>query len=259
MALLACDMDGTVIPLENSARQQQAIEEFSCLVAKKQFRLAYITGRHFSHALSGIKEFQLPEPEFLCCDVGTSIYKKSEGEWRIDQSYREQLSLAWASEQSGVISQLICSQASFREQEAEKQAEFKRSFYFSTEAVGSNIEQEVLEILNEKSIVCSVIVSRDPLTGDGLLDVLPAKVAKDTALGFLVDEIDEQHSEVVYAGDSGNDLSVFLKDYRSIVVANAPKEVKDAVKVKQSEGSLFIASEKYMRGVLEGCRWHGLS
>jgi hypothetical protein len=63
-ALLACDMDGTVIPLETGKERDGEIREFHRLLAKHEnVVLAYVTGRHLELGLAGVARYRLPMPD----------------------------------------------------------------------------------------------------------------------------------------------------------------------------------------------------
>ena len=87
-ALLASDMDGTVIPLEVNARTQEEIASFREAVEERsKLILAYVTGRDLPLALKGIQQHQLPEPDTIVCDVGTSVYHATPAGFRKDTEY----------------------------------------------------------------------------------------------------------------------------------------------------------------------------
>ena len=94
------------------------------------------------------------------------------------------------------------------------------------------------------------------------MDILPAGVAKDTAIRHLHDRLDLDEASLYYAGDSGNDVAAMLSGYRVIVVGNTPSELK-AVLTSEAErrgilDRLYFAEAPYAAGVLEGCRHWGL-
>jgi hydroxymethylpyrimidine pyrophosphatase-like HAD family hydrolase len=82
------------------------------------------------------------------------------------------------------------------------------------------------------------------------LDVLPAGVDKGSAAAFLASHFGFQPRQVVVAGDTGNDASMFTHGFRGIVVGNAQAELKSLCSpdVYKSDGS-------YADGVLEGLEY----
>ena len=72
----------------------------------------------------------------------------------------------------------------------------------------------------------NVIWSVDPEAGVGLVDVLPRRANKRHAIAFLAKRGGFGSSDVLFAGDSGNDLDVLLSPYPAVLVANADADVR---------------------------------
>jgi hypothetical protein len=87
------------------------------------------------------------------------------------------------------------------------------------------------------------------------LDVLPMDTNKGAALRWLSERIGIDPAEVLVAGDTGNDASMFLLPrVRGIVVENAQPELIEAV-VKRPT---FNATKVMAEGVLEGLQHFGI-
>ena len=83
--LLASDLDGTLIPLERDAQRLREVAELvNAVEASDALSLAYVTGRHLSLAQEGIEEIGLPAPDWFVCDVGTSVYRRTNGGYEAD-------------------------------------------------------------------------------------------------------------------------------------------------------------------------------
>ena len=67
----------------------------------------------------------------------------------------------------------------------------------------------------------------DEPAGIGLLDVLPAGATKLHAIEFLARRLGFDQREIVYAGDSGNDMPVLASGIPSVLVANAASDVRN--------------------------------
>ena len=126
--------------------------------------------------------------------------------------------------------------------------------------------QEMETYLSQEGVMASLIWSIDEAKNIGLLDVLPRNATKLHAIEFLQRQLGYQPKEVVFAGDSGNDLPVLSSPIHSILVANASKDIKEAaLKSAANNGNtdaLYIAKESglkmngnYTAGVLQGI-WH---
>lgn len=259
MKLLASDMDGTLIPLSDHQNYRGDIEKFNSEVAaSRNLHLAYITGRHLQLGLAGVEQNNLTMPDIFICDVGTSVYFFNEGQWRLDENYRQKLRRSWQGTDGGSIIKLLSSIPQLAPQEDEKQGEFKSSFYLPAEANASKVRDHIRAILRIKNIQANLIFSLDSLKKTGLLDILPPMAAKDAALHHIAGHFSIAPQNVFYAGDSGNDLLAFISGYNAIVVGNTDKQTKEAVQRiamgKKLQDKIFFAHRFYTAGVLEGCR-----
>ena len=142
----------------------------------------------------------------------------------------------------------------------------KLSYYLPLHAEKDIIMSLMEDRLSNKNIKASLIWSVDEPKSMGLLDVLPQNATKLHAIRFLQQYLDYSLDEIVFAGDSGNDLPVLGSPIHSVLVENASDEVKKAAKdLAEQNGhsdALYFASARYLHmngnysaGVLEGV-WH---
>jgi sucrose-6F-phosphate phosphohydrolase len=254
-SLLASDLDGTLIPPERTPQRLREVQELVAAVsAADDLRLAYVTGRHLSLALQGIEEVGLPRPEWFVCDVGTSLYHRRNETFEPDERYREAMRSALGGLSGAEVREAIGTIEGISLQEDEKQSEFKVSYY--TEGRHELYVDPVRARLEGAGAKVSLVASFDPISGRGLLDVLPAGVAKDYAVRYLHDHTRVAEDRLVYAGDSGNDRAAMLIGYRVIVVGNADDTLKQELTVESAARGIseriYFASHPYARGVLEG-------
>lgn len=259
--LLASDLDGTLIPLERDAQRLREVEELvSAIDASENLMLAYVTGRHLSLAQAGIEDIGLPSPDWFVCDVGTSVYRRTNGGYEPDEEYRRAMRMAFGGHSGDEVRAAIGAVEGLELQEEEKQGEFKVSYY--TRGRPEAFVETVQSRLDAANAKVNLVASHDPLTDRGLLDVLPAGIAKDFAVRYLHDHsgVDEQH--LVYAGDSGNDRAAMLTGYRVIVVGNADPMLKEDLDVESAargiDERIYFAERAYARGVLEGLQHFGV-
>jgi sucrose-6F-phosphate phosphohydrolase len=256
--LLASDMDGTVIPLDQDSGRAAEIRQFNRLCDQHaNLLLAYVTGRHLELGLTGVRQFNLPVPDIFVCDVGTSIFRREDENWQQDEQYRQHLSEDWGGRNGRDIAGLLDGILLLRPQEGERQKEFKQSYYVSLEVDHRRIIGEVEERLARHRIKANVVYSIDTVRKLGLLDVLPGGAAKDRALDYLRHRFALDREKIVYAGDSGNDLLAFVSGFQAIVVNNTARAVKGEVlrlaRQKNIEDCVYFARHDYVRGVMEGC------
>ncbi len=256
--LLATDMDGTVIPLDDLPERVREIQRFRRLIqGHENVALAYVTGRHLELALAGVAQYRLPRPDILVCDVGTSIYFGQDNAWQPDQGFYAELKKSWHGLAGRDIHRFLKDIPLLTVQEPERQQEFKQSYYLARIEEHRRVVDEIRERLAESEIKANIIYSVDSKKKIGLVDVLPKIAAKDYALGYLQQALGLARQRVVYAGDSGNDLAAFVSGFPAIVVNNTAAPVKAAARrLAREKGiaeQLFFASEKFVNGVIEGC------
>ena len=73
--VLATDLDGTLIPLDDCSQNQSDLKCLTEKIRELGFLLVFVTGRHISSVQKAITEFSLPLPDWIICDVGTSIFR----------------------------------------------------------------------------------------------------------------------------------------------------------------------------------------
>lgn len=256
--LLASDMDGTVIPLEEGEERQAEIRRFGhLLAAHPEVALAYVTGRHLELGLTGVAVHGLPIPDLFVCDVGTTIYRRAGDQWQRDEAYRQELAASWGGQRGQDIGRLLGGMHGLVAQEAEKQGEFKQSYYLDRDRDTTATLAAIRGRLSDHGLTANVIYSVDSIKNIGLVDVLPPIAAKDHALAYLWRRLNLARARVVYAGDSGNDLLAFVSGFNAIIVANTAEPVKSEVRrqavAKGIEAHTFFAAGRFVQGVMEGC------
>lgn len=250
--LLASDLDGTLIPLERTPKRLAEVHALANVLAP--LGLAYVTGRHLSLGLEGIADVGLPQPDWFVCDVGTSVYRRAGDHYEIDQDYRSLMREALGGLTGPELVEALGELDGIWLQEAEKQAEFKVSFY--TEGRHEGFVDMVRDRLAAVGARANLVASFDPVSKRGLLDLLPENVAKDSAVRHLTEVAGVGLDGVIYAGDSGNDLAAMLSGVRAIVVGNADEALKTdliALAAKRAlSDRIYFASKPYAAGVHEG-------
>ena len=105
-------------------------------------------------------------------------------------------------------------------------------------------------MLLEAGLSAQVIYSTDQD-----LDVLPLAANKGNAITWLARHLDVGLDEVVVAGDSGNDSSMFLLEgVRGIAPGNASPELLREIKGADA----YLASRTCASGVVEGLKKYGV-
>lgn len=256
--LLCTDLDRTLIPNGKQPESPMASERFRQLVNREEVTLVYVTGRHRALIEQAIAEFDLPTPDFAIADVGTTIYQIDLSGWRQWDEWGEQIAPDWHGLTHAGLYHLLSVFPALRLQEKEKQNCHKLSFYVPLETDVQRLIGEMNIRLAHAGIRANLIWSIDEATGLGLLDVLPVSANKLHAIRFLMQQKGFNHSNTIFAGDSGNDLDVLISDIHSVLVANADAEVKHRA-ANAHPDTLYIAKGDYLgmngnysAGILEG-------
>lgn len=257
-AFLATDLDGTFIPLEGHPENLADLSLIGEAVEKEQLHITFVTGRHLESVLQAMDEYQLPRPEWILCDVGASIYHLGSQAPRLLEEYSDHLRSLTGNWNARRLRDVISSLDGMELQEEEKQNEFKLSYYADAQTLSACF-QAANALLKENNIPWNIISSVDPFDGRGLIDFLPQTVSKAYALQWWADFCDIPTAQLIFSGDSGNDLAALEHGFRAIVVGNASREVAHHAfwthQNQETADRLFLAQQKATSGVLEGLRW----
>lgn len=265
--LVACDLDRTLIP-NGHEPDKDSLSLFSQFIKARKFTLAYVSGRNLKLFEEARSVYSIPLPDYFVGDVGTVLYKKEGAVVITDDSWSAYIgenTPNWDWEKIAEITK----NPSARMQEKWKQNTFKLSYYIDDISKSEYVLQTMNKALVRAGVNADVVYSVDPLKNVGLVDILPSIATKVTAVEFLRKRLGLEKDEVVYCGDSGNDILPLTFGYKSIIVANASNEIKDEVtKINSQRGfsdNLYIAkgnhkyNGNYASGVLEGLEYFGLS
>ena len=260
--LICTDLDRTLIPNGSQPESPAAKEIFKRLVSRDEVTLVYVTGRHRALIEQAIKDFDLPQPDFAIADVGTTTYQIDSSGWRQWDEWDTQIAPDWRGLAYGEIYRSLSVFPVLRLQEKEKLNRHKLSFYVPLETDAQALAGEMDARLKQEGIKANLIWSIDEMAGLGLLDVLPASANKLHAIRFLMQRKGFLQKNVIFAGDSGNDLDVLMSDIPSVLVANADVDTK-ARAANANKAYLYIAKGGYLgmngnysAGILEGAAYY---
>lgn len=264
--LLCTDMDRTLLPNGHAPETPGVRETFSSFIATHSVQLAYVTGRHLALVLDAIEEYDLPVPDFVITDVGTRIYQHRDKQWVEDIAWSNDIAKDWNGKTHAELKSLLSDIEGLQLQAEEKQNQHKLSYDVALELEVDAILAEIQTRLNALGVMASLVWSIDEITNIGLLDVLPRNATKLHAVEFLSEKLGVPLNQVIYAGDSGNDLQVMASEVPSVLVANSHDEVKVLADQQASEQgnrqALYLAqgvgletNGNYAGGILEGV-WH---
>ena len=266
MKILATDLDRTLLPNGSWQADSGAIKLFNELTQKNGVVVVYVTGRNLQLTETAIREFGVRYPDVLCSDVGTSIRKYKNGMWTFDEGWVAHVKRSSPRWNAAAIKELLAGIDGMREQESEHLNPFKQSYY-----VDHAKREEVLREVDERvegKFDEVIIYSFDSQDGKGLLDLLPQSATKQTALEYVAEELGADKEEVVFCGDSGNDIFPLTAGFSGVLVRNADDQLVENIKQAMADnpdlkiyfarGNFKGLSGYYTSGVIEGACHYGI-
>jgi HAD superfamily hydrolase (TIGR01484 family) len=261
--LLCTDLDRTLLPNGQAPESAGAREVFARLVSHAEVQLVYVTGRDPDLVAEAIATWELPDPDLLIANVGTTIVSSAKGRWEKWTRWDDAIAGDWSGHSTEDLNGLLGGLSGLDLQDASRQADFKLSYFTPSGPEGLALAHATRERLAQAGIKANVIWSVDESIGLGLLDVLPASATKRQAIEFVMAEWGFGLDEVVFAGDSGNDLDVLVSPIAAVLVANASEDlrkvIKEQAKAQGWDTSLYCArggalgmNGNYAAGILEG-------
>lgn len=252
--LLATDLDRTLLPNGPQPEAPGARDRFTALVARPEVTLTYVSGRDIGRIDEAITRWDLPVPDHAIADVGTSVWHPR---WAREEAWDAVLRPSWGDDGAGRIAAALEGVGGLTLQEADRQGPFKVSFQRPHgEDADDALKQHVTERLGALGLPARAIWSVDHVADEELLDILPEAASKRHALEWLHRTLDIDADDVVFAGDSGNDLEVVGSGLPSVLVGNARPAVREAARRAAAEhpDRLHTAGANYADGILEGIR-----
>jgi len=230
---LATDLDGTFL----AGRQADRLTLYRALRARDDITLAYVTGRGVESVIPLLRDPLLPTPKYVIADVGATVVD-TDG-LRPVQPLQGEIDRRWVGVQEvaralgdipGVVRQRVPQE--------------RRCSFFVDDV--SRVD-EVRRRLEE--LECDVLLS-----AGRYLDVLPAGVSKGATLRSLASHLDIDDGEVLVAGDTLNDLSMYAEGFPGVVVGGAERALTNATIDFER---VYHAEQVGAGGILEGARAFG--
>jgi sucrose-6F-phosphate phosphohydrolase len=184
------------------------------------------------------RDLGLPVPDFLIGALGTEIEDGHTGQ-RLD-AYTSHLATHWQREAIDRLAQSL----GFKPHADEFQTPLKASY----DVGGASDYRRFLEQMQALGLSAKVVFSNRIK-----LDIVPETAGKGSAVRFLANWLGVSLDQVVVAGDSGNDIDMFMEPFRGIVVGNADDDLRAL------EGDhIYLATRDHAAGVLQGLQYWGI-
>ncbi|MCB0331732.1 MAG: HAD-IIB family hydrolase [Bdellovibrionales bacterium] len=271
---VATDLNATLLPDGPVKVERDSIPVLLNACRNSGLGLIYVTGNALPVALELFQQYNLPLPEYFIGNVGTSIFRRNDSQLQL-QPYDEDTDFAdqvadstpgWSIEK---FRRALQSLDGLMEQEDWRNNALKLSYYTAAHELaelGSAVKTRLEQFCSDFSVVISTHGDAETGHQKGYLDILPTRATKAGALRFLMEKLGITGEEVVFSGDSGNDLDCLSAEWRSTLVRNASPEVRAALaKLKNGEGPSRIHYAEglgnlngyYSEGIIEGLIVHG--
>lgn len=258
--LLCTDLDRTLMPNGPEPESPAARPLFRRLAAAEDVTVVYVSGRDRGLVASAIVEYDLPFPDHLITDVGTTICDPDGARWA---AWDAHIAQGWGGRDGKQLARLLGELPGMRLQEPARQGRFKLSYEVRSAELTGDHAVAMAKVLSEAGLGVTVVPSMDDIAGVGLIDVLPAAAGKAMAIEFLRARLDILHRDTVCAGDSGNDLDVLVGPLPAVLVANATGAVRESAvagaaaggyadQLHLARGGVLGLNGNYAAGVLEG-------
>lgn len=216
-------------------------------LSRSAFLLAYVTGRTFSSARQLLSEEDLLLPDVLITDVGTEI--RIAPHYEPDRGWAALMSLHW---DPGSAAAIVESVGCLVRQEVRPR--FRLAYLMEEPGGEPGFTGTVLRIgrlIRQAGLPVRIVPSMGRI-----VDIIPGNAGKGEAVHHVRKLCGIARSNTCVCGDSGNDLSMFSRGYKGIVVGNAGDELTEALRRGTAEA--YFSKGRFAAGILEGLRHYGL-
>ncbi|MFA5900103.1 MAG: HAD-IIB family hydrolase [Hyphomicrobium sp.] len=225
---LAVDLDGTFLGGADADRRAlyDLIER-----RRTQIALAFVTGRDIAFASTLSDEHGSPEPDLIIGDVGTSVVVGPH--WEPHAEAEAWIDSRWPGPARAA-------EIMNRRTKLKKQEIFggRRLSYFYDDPAAADEAAAEIDAAGYAALT----------SADLYFDVLPRGVNKGETLKIVLAHERVPHANVLCAGDTMNDLSLFQTGLKGVVVGNAEPRLRKAV---QGLDNVYCAERAGAGGILE--------
>ncbi len=231
MLLLATDLDGTFLGGKSVHKQQL----YRLIRNRQDIRLVFVTGRGLETVIPLLNDPVIPHPDYIICDVGATVVNGRS----LDpiQPIQSAIETRWPGRLA--TKNKLKKVRGLRWQEV---PQTRRSSFFYDEDTDMEHLKQVVDSLN-----CDLLISAGKF-----LDVLPRGVNKGSTLKQLIKLLDFPAENILVAGDTMNDLSLYQTGYKGVVVGRAEPKLVDAVSGMEN---IYVADDAGAGGILEAIRY----
>lgn len=237
--LIVCDIDGTLLhPKKNNPGLKDLLFQINKRPPNIAFTLA--SGRSLSKIMEFLKDHNVPTPDILICSVGTEIYYPNDDGFHIDKKWQKFLGSRW--ERELIYDFLKDIEWLKYQKEPESQNMYKISYDYAQKDYNP---KEIKKALGNLYHLVNIIPSQNKF-----LDIIPRKASKGNAIKYICRKWNIPIKSTYAAGDSGNDIDMFMPLVKSIIVRNHTKELIPYINLQNN----YLCKGDAAEGVLEGLK-----
>lgn len=232
--LLATDLDGTFLGGQAEHRQNL----YQLIAGSQDIQLIFVTGRGLESVMPILSDPAVPVPDYIICDVGGTVVEG--GSLQPVQPLQADIDLRWPGEHK-----VSAAMRPFTVLERQGVPQQRRCSYFCH---SDAVTPEMADVA--KSLNCEVLYS-----ASRYLDILPAGVNKGSTLTALIKHLGVEHDQVLVAGDTLNDLSMYEAGFKGVCVGDSEAGLLQAT---QGQPQVLQAKDAGCGGILEAIVHFGL-
>lgn len=231
--VLATDLDGTF--LEGDLQAKRFFYN-RLIQLKEKVLLVYVTGRPVQSVQELCDQGYLPYPHYTIGDHGSHIVDGTDFQ-NIDE-LQDEIITAW-NNSNDFLKNMLRNASGL---ELQPYVTPYRVAYFYNPI---EFEEKVLDQIAEAGF--DYIQSSEMY-----LDIVAKGVGKGSSLLKLLQLLKIDKNQVITAGDSLNDLSLFKTGLKSIAVSNAEPKLVDAI---QNLKNVYFSNDPGIYGIIDGLRF----
>lgn len=227
MMLLATDLDGTFL----GGSMERRLHLYRLIKQKPQILLVFVTGRGLESVIPLLNDPLIPRPDYIIADVGATVVDGKSLE--TIEPIQGDIEAKWPSPYAIRARVLETTNAVYQEVPQQRRC----SFYYD-EKTDLSAVYDIAEHFD-----CDIITSVNRY-----LDILPRNVNKGSTLKALVKYLGIKDEDVLVAGDTLNDLSLYDTGYKGVVVGSAEESL---LKYTAANKNVYQAKEAGAGGIIE--------
>lgn len=235
--ILATDLDGTF--LAGSAEHRHQL--YRLVDQHPEIRLIFITGRGLEAVMPLLTDPTIPRPDYVVCDVGATVVDGHT--LQPLQPLQSMIDAHWPGEQ--VVAQAM---RAFPQLQRQDMPQERRCSYFCDPHTLAPLRAQIEQ--TARALGCDVLYS-----ADRYLDILPPDTDKGRTLGALARQLELPRERILVAGDTLNDLSMYLAGFRGVCVGDSEAALTQAT---AQLDATYHASAPGCGGILEAIAHFGL-